>query len=601
MFNTEDIKQYSNMNNSVSFDSNTYDSMDNKINRATLEQKLAIVLFFNKHKAEMPRFKLVNMLNKKISISISSLSSWLKKEDSLKEKYVRISNTPIDSFDFNQIIHDILNIEDNQLSADNANLSDRHNSISLNHINLSKKDNLRSKYIKINKMMDDLVIERKKNQLPITESILKSYWVKFFPLCDIKDPKRSKGPSNGWLDNFKNKHELKNYGSGDYNFTFENVKSNENKVSKKNNKNIKNKKDIKSPLTNTISSEKILQNSPSSKLMYDHEDSTISHQSGLYITKPTANKYSDINTRNNNSIYDEKMNLKPQSMAMSISERNNLGDQSVPLTATASLNAGPQEVTVNIRNNINNMQSRIMASQTDLLNALKPPQQESTDSFFKKFGSGIFNFNNASSKDLENVNAFFQQQKQNQSTFNNENIKKNDSTSILSWFKNTAFQPQQKPPSSGMSFLNLSQYNKREEIPSSGVDSENLSNREHTLYSEIDISNKNHDNKQTFLRNQGIKSDPILNKRENKRLSKILSGETFNDNLKNKEKKDYMSDDSDDSDGGLEINVPKNFINEEVDVLLNVHIFNYLNKNQSKHRKSLEKFNEFMDVFQSEK
>lgn len=162
MFNTEDIKQYSNMNNSVSFDSNTYDSIDNKINRATLEQKLAIVLFFNKHKAEMPRFKLVNMLNKKISISISSLSSWLKKEDSLKEKYVRISNTPIDSFDFNQIIHDILNIEDNQLSADNANLSDRHNSISLNHINLSKKDNLRSKYIKINKMMDDLVIERKK-------------------------------------------------------------------------------------------------------------------------------------------------------------------------------------------------------------------------------------------------------------------------------------------------------------------------------------------------------------------------------------------------------------------------------------------------------
>lgn len=243
MFNTEDIKQYSNMNNSVSFDSNTYDSMDNKINRATLEQKLAIVLFFNKHKAEMPRFKLVNMLNKKISISISSLSSWLKKEDSLKEKYVRISNTSIDSFDFNQIIHDILNIEDNQLSADNANLSDRHNSISLNHINLSKKDNLRSKYIKINKMMDDLVIERKKNQLPITESILKSYWVKFFPLCDIKDPKRSKGPSNGWLDNFKNKHELKNYGSGDYNFTFENVKSNENKVSKKNNKNIKNKKE----------------------------------------------------------------------------------------------------------------------------------------------------------------------------------------------------------------------------------------------------------------------------------------------------------------------------------------------------------------------
>ncbi len=70
-------------------------------------------------------------------------------------------------------------------------------------------------------------------------------------------------------------------------------------------------------------------------------------------------------------------------MAMSISERNNLGDQSVPLTATASLNAGPQEVTVNIRNNINNMQSRIMASQTDLLNALKPPQQESTDSFLK--------------------------------------------------------------------------------------------------------------------------------------------------------------------------------------------------------------------------
>lgn len=603
MFNPEDINQYTNMNNSVSVDSNSYhnDTIDNKINRATLEQKLAIVLFFNQHKSEMPRFKLVNMLNKKISISISSLSSWLKKEESLKEKYFNISNTPIDSFDFNQIIQDILNSEDNESLSDNTNMSDRHNSISLNHININKKDNPRSKYIKINKMMDDLVIDRKQKQLPITESILKTYWVKFFPLCDIKDSKRAKGPSNGWLDNFKNKHELKSYGSSDYNFTFENVKLEENKVMKKN---TKIKKEKKLPITNAISSEKILQNSPSSKLMYDHEDSAISHQSGLYITKPITNKYPDMSSmsRFNNTIYDERMNLKPQNMSMTRSEKNNLGDHSVPLTATASLNTGPQDITVNTRNTINNMQSRIMASQTDLLNALKPPQQESTDSFFKKFGSGIFNFNNASSKDLENVNAFFQQQKQNQSTSNNDSIKKNDSTSILSWFKNTAFQPQQKLPSTGMSFLNLSQYNKRDEVASSGVDSENLSNREHTLYSEVEVSNKNNDNEQNFLRNQVIKSEPILNKKDNKRLSKILSGETFKDNLKNKSgKNDYMSDDSEDSDGGLEINVPKNFTNEEVDVLLNVHVYNYLNKNHDKFGKSLEKFNEFMEVFQSEK
>ncbi|CAI8496015.1 unnamed protein product [Hanseniaspora opuntiae] len=537
--------------------------MDLKLNRATLEQKLAIVLFFKYHKDELPRFKLVNMLNKKISISISSLSSWLKNEKTLREKYMKLSQKPIDLFDFKQIIQDILNSDD----LDEA--KQRNNSIQLNQIGISKnKDNPRNKYIKINKMMDDLVLERKQKQLPITESILKSYWVKFYPLCGIADPKRSKGPSNGWLDNFKNKHELKSYGN-DYDFDLNIGKSNENKISKSQRN--------KSQSLNMASTDKLLQNN--SSIMYEQPDSNMSHQSALYITRP-QNKY---DTPSDKQVYDDKVNLKPQSMNITASEKTSVAVQAVPLTATTSMNTQD-----NIRNTIN-MQSRIMASQTDLLNALKPQQQESTDSFFKKFGSGIFNFNNASSKDLENVNAFFQQQKQNQNT-TNENLNKNDSTSILSWFKSTAIQPQQKIPSTGMSFLNLAQYSKREDVPSSHG-SENLSNRDTTLYNDLSTAKQN-----DYLRSQ-IKSEPVLKK--DKRLSKILSGETFNE-AKSKDGSTYISDDSD-SDGGLEINVSKNFTDQQIDVLLNTHVYNYLNTNQNKYTKTLDKFKEFMDAYNSEK
>lgn len=142
------------------------------------------------------------------------------------------------------------------------------------------------------------------------------------------------------------------------------------------------------------STDKLLQNN--SSIMYEQPDSNMSHQSALYITRP-QNKY---DTPSDKQVYDDKVNLKPQSMNITASEKTSVAVQAVPLTATTSMNTQD-----NIRNTIN-MQSRIMASQTDLLNALKPQQQESTDSFFKKFGSGIFNFNNASSKDLENVNAF---------------------------------------------------------------------------------------------------------------------------------------------------------------------------------------------------
>ncbi|KAL6936316.1 hypothetical protein ACO0OL_002515 [Hanseniaspora opuntiae] len=529
--------------------------MDLKLNRATLEQKLAIVLFFKYHKDELPRFKLVNMLNKKISISISSLSSWLKNEKTLREKYMKLSQKPIDSFDFKQIIQDILNSDD----LDEA--KQRKNSIQLNQIGISKnKDNPRNKYIKINKMMDDLVLERKQKQLPITESILKSYWVKI--------QKDLKGPSNGWLDNFKNKHELKSYGN-DYDFDLNIGKSNENKISKSQRN--------KPQSLNMASTDKLLQNN--SSIMYEQPDSNMSHQSALYITRP-QNKY---DTPSDKQVYDDKVNLKPQSMNITASEKTSVAVQAVPLTATTSMNTQD-----NIRNTIN-MQSRIMASQTDLLNALKPQQQESTDSFFKKFGSGIFNFNNASSKDLENVNAFFQQQKQNQNT-TNENLNKNDSTSILSWFKSTAIQPQQKIPSTGMSFLNLAQYSKREDVPSSHG-SENLSNRDTTLYNDLSTAKQN-----DYLRSQ-IKSEPVLKK--DKRLSKILSGETFNE-AKSKDGSTYISDDSD-SDGGLEINVSKNFTDQQIDVLLNTHVYNYLNTNQNKYTKTLDKFKEFMDAYNSEK
>lgn len=636
-----------------------------KLPRATIEQKLAIIEFFKSYKADIPRFKLVNMFNKKISISISSLSSWLKNETSLIEKYMKKYRcSDLSMFNFRKIIQDLVDSEvpdhhenpnhyyqyhnsENKASG-SRNGSTQLSGDEVRDPDLNKKSQ-RSKYHQINKMMDKIVTERKSQNLPINESVLKEYWIKFYPTCGLTDAKRAKGPSNGWLDNFKNKHELKNYDASSFEFDFKKVGLQNCKQNNKSN-NVDNVDNDSSPfgaplvsLPENLKKDKAIMNTVAS------HGSTVSAQSGLYITKPSKNE----------SDYEKPLN--PHSMGISTSGkiettlnddliRNN--NNIVPLTTTTSINVpGHNASTDFIQSNV-----KFLSSQNDLSN-----HQESTDSFFKKFGSGIFNFNNASSKDLENVNAFFQQQKQtqqyntsanglpltSQNSANNENDSQQPKTpkkvesNILWWFKNNANQ--QLPISSGLSFFNLSSYNKNQlnSIPSHqqleslpGSDRSDSKTKEQTQISATAKSADLNEDDITSQKKDGITQSPQFSSPQNNvsqptlaqanqlfssetsatgsqvsaRFSQILSSNSFKNNISNSIKQlkksrgdDYEEDGSDDSDGGLEINVPQNFKQEEIELLMKVHISKFLKKNKKSYPQTLSKLKELLDVFEEEK
>ncbi|XBW35877.1 hypothetical protein QEN19_001451 [Hanseniaspora menglaensis] len=626
-----------------------------KLPRASIEQKLAIVQFFKSYKTEIPRFKLVNMFNKKIAISISSLSSWLKNESSLTEKYFKKNGrSDLSSFNFKKIIQDLVDasIPDfhEQSNGHDRNLehqssSSRKGSRQLSGDVAKDIDNIkkgqRSKYYQINKMMDKIVFDRKSQSLPINESVLKEYWIKFFSSCGLTDPKRAKGPSNGWLDNFKNKHELKNYDVSGFEFNFKKVGIDDHKTQTKTP--IRNDKlPYEAQLVSLPESSK----KDSSKVnnLVSHE-SALSAQSGLYITKSSKTS----------SDYDKSINA--QSMGISTSGKidSALNDDirtENNLVSYSSSNA------THIPNNAPNTDFtssniKFFSSQQDLTK-----NQESTDSFFKKFGSGIFNFNNACTKDLENVNAFFQQQKQTQtfqsmagnipngfqnlavteSEMQTANTPKKVESNILWWFKNNANQ--QLPISSGLSFFNLSSYNKNqqstlksnqtlENYPSDGKSDTII--REQTNFSDVDNSIDNSGVYKNHSQNVLKAQSPSLNSAQennsqptlaqsnklfsgensttasqiSNRFSKILSSNSFKENISNsiknlKQSCDDDFDDSDDSDGGLEINVPQNFKQEEVELLMKVHVLKFLKKNQATFPSSFEMYNKLLAVFDKE-
>lgn len=656
-----------------------------KLPRATIEQKLAIVEFFTSYKADIPRFKLVNMFNKKISISISSLSSWLKNEKSLIEKYKKKYRcTDLSLFNFRQIIQDLVDSEvpehrdhpaqqHHLQNGENKGNGSRKGSSQLSsddtkEIDPNKKSQ-RAKYHHINKMMDKIVLERKSQNLPINESVLKEYWVKFYPTCGLTDPKRAKGPSNGWLDNFKNKHELKNYDASGFEFDFNRVGLENHKQQQPHQQQQSNNKNNsveaeRSPFGAALVAlpENLKKDKARTNNLTSH-GSAVSAQSGLYITKPSANE----------TDYEKPLN--PQTMGISTSGKIETtlnddmirnGNNIVPLTTSASMNVPGNN---NSNGDFIPTNIKFLPSHHDLSN-----HQESTDSFFKKFGSGIFNFNNAGSKDLENVNAFFQQQKQTQqyqagingSSFiyhNNNNPNNiNDSdlqqpqqantpkkveSNILWWFKNNSNQ--QLPISSGLSFFNLSSYNKNQPTSVTPVqkldtlqntersDSKNKeqthtgsSNEKSVDINRNDIMNKSDSTKPHsphFTSPEDNISQPTLT-HSNKlfsgntsatgsqvsaRFSQILSSNSFKDNISNsikqlKKTRDHEynaekddDDESDDSDGGLEINVPQNFKQEEIELLMKVHVSNFFKKNKKNYPKSFAKIKELLDTFEAEK
>ncbi|KAH3901575.1 DNA-binding domain-containing protein SCDLUD_001338 [Saccharomycodes ludwigii] len=218
--------------------------------RATLEQRIMILDHY--YKNGQSKHKTVNCFKDKVSISISTLSDWLKRESDLRSKYqfmlIQKNTAPITinmsknnkegsgliTNTTNKITkkksssavnnnHNIIMAASTNNTSNSSTTTTTPNNSNENNDKLTPKtpNNIngllsttvkkphKSKYEGINNMMDRMVEHRKIMNLPINETVLKEYWVECAKKCGITDPKRSKSPSNGWLDHFKNRHNLK--------------------------------------------------------------------------------------------------------------------------------------------------------------------------------------------------------------------------------------------------------------------------------------------------------------------------------------------------------------------------------------------------------
>lgn len=138
-----------------------------KRQRSTLAEKIMILDYLKSH--DYSQHEVVTHFQDKYAISTSSLSVWLQKEADLRQRYEEATNR----------------------SNANAEI-----------ISNSKKKPF-YKYKEINEAMMSVVNERLANHLPITDRILREYWVKFAETYGVDDPKRKTGFSRGWLSIFK--------------------------------------------------------------------------------------------------------------------------------------------------------------------------------------------------------------------------------------------------------------------------------------------------------------------------------------------------------------------------------------------------------------
>ncbi|AET41692.1 DNA-binding domain-containing protein Ecym_8423 [Eremothecium cymbalariae DBVPG len=138
--------------------------------RATLEQRIQILDLY--HSTKITQAQIVNQFKEQVSISGSTLSEWIKKEDELRERYK--------------------DLQEKQLAK--AKVS---------------KNKSNYKYDEMNKLMDDYVSILRLNNQQITENTLRECWQQYARYLGITDPKRLKSFSNGWLSQFKKRHGLK--------------------------------------------------------------------------------------------------------------------------------------------------------------------------------------------------------------------------------------------------------------------------------------------------------------------------------------------------------------------------------------------------------
>ena len=141
--------------------------MTSKRERATLAQKIQVLDYF--HSSGSSQLKTVNKFRNEISISKSSLSEWLKRENDLRQSFAQ------DEFKLSK----------------------------------NSRRKVKFKYEKINRAMDMLVQSRLEKNEPITQPILRQHWSVYAHQYGVDDPKRLICFSHGWLNQFKKRHGLK--------------------------------------------------------------------------------------------------------------------------------------------------------------------------------------------------------------------------------------------------------------------------------------------------------------------------------------------------------------------------------------------------------
>ncbi|KAI5968013.1 hypothetical protein CANMA_002781 [Candida margitis] len=140
--------------------------MNSKLERATIAQKIQVLDHF--HSSGNSQMKTVHKFKHEMSISKSSLSEWLKREDDIRQRFAQ---------------------EEFKMSK-------------------NSRRKVKFKYEKINKAMDKLVQTRLDKNEPITEPILREYWSVYAHQYGVDDPKRLVSFSHGWLSQFKKRHGL---------------------------------------------------------------------------------------------------------------------------------------------------------------------------------------------------------------------------------------------------------------------------------------------------------------------------------------------------------------------------------------------------------
>ncbi|AGO12708.1 AaceriADR236Wp [[Ashbya] aceris (nom. inval.)] len=138
--------------------------------RATLEQRIQILDLY--HSTKMTQAQVVSRFRDQVSISGSTLSEWVKREQELRERYRELQSR--------------------QLAK-------------------AKKEKNKSsyKYSRMNEMMDHYLCVLREKNIQITENILRDCWQRYARQLGVTDPKRLKSFSNGWLTQFKKRHGLK--------------------------------------------------------------------------------------------------------------------------------------------------------------------------------------------------------------------------------------------------------------------------------------------------------------------------------------------------------------------------------------------------------